>query len=535
MHRALFTALSVAVLALSGVAPAAAGTQDRARDFEQQLYQRMAGMRAARDLPPLPIANDLQERARVVTAENAQEGDGGGGWEDYSAVCCYDAQEGGLATLTVGLPISESTTLTEEEVRWFADRVFTSGLEGDTACRILAGASPREADHTAVGAAVEWRDDAWWIYYSIVVRDEDGTYDGGTASPWDGTRVTNESSCDDEVGEPGGDGAHVDPGPRPDDDAGGQSETTMLRLAGDNRIATAADIATHTHDTADTVLITRDDEYADALAGAPLGRQLGAPLLLNPTDQLHPTVADTIDTLGASHAIILGGTVAISQQVADQLTDRGLTVDRVAGASRWDTAARAAAELDGNPTRAWIVEGADPDPQRGWPDAVAAAPAAAAAGQPVLLTDTGTLPDDTADALGTLGITDVTIVGGTIAVSDTVADQIRDLGIDVTRIAGDSRYDTSAKVATTTALADHSSWTTTWLATGRNWPDALAAGPAVAASGGVLALIDGLDSNAAQTHVDALSREASGVEQVVLLGGTATISNDVADVAATLE
>ena len=60
------------------------------------------------------------------------------------------------------------------------------------------------------------------------------------------------------------------------------------------------------------------------------------------------------------------------------------------------------------------------------------------------------------------------------------------LGFNVVRYAGTDRYDTALKVAT--ALGSPS---TVFLATGINFPDALSAGPAAAASHGVVLLTDG--------------------------------------------
>ena len=58
----------------------------------------------------------------------------------------------------------------------------------------------------------------------------------------------------------------------------------------------------------------------------------------------------------------------------------------------------------------------------------------------------------------------------------------------VERIAGASRYGTSLELARA-AVAEGADASRTWLATGRNWPDALAAGPAAAPNQGLLLLV----------------------------------------------
>ena len=78
------------------------------------------------------------------------------------------------------------------------------------------------------------------------------------------------------------------------------------------------------------------------------------------------------------------------------------------------------------------------------------------------------------------------LLGGTAAIPDSVATTLTGLGFNVVRYAGTDRYDTALKVAT--ALGGPS---TVFLATGTNFPDALSAGPAAAASHGVVLLTDG--------------------------------------------
>ncbi len=80
----------------------------------------------------------------------------------------------------------------------------------------------------------------------------------------------------------------------------------------------------------------------------------------------------------------------------------------------------------------------------------------------------------------------VYLLGGTSAIPATVAATLSSLGYVVVRYAGADRYGTALAVAD--ALGDPS---TVMLATGTNFPDALAAGPAAASVGGVVLLTAG--------------------------------------------
>ena len=80
----------------------------------------------------------------------------------------------------------------------------------------------------------------------------------------------------------------------------------------------------------------------------------------------------------------------------------------------------------------------------------------------------------------------VYLLGGTSAIAASVESQLADLGYQTTRLAGADRYATAVAVAG--ALGDP---TTVLLATGTNFPDALAAGPAAAHVNGAVLLTSG--------------------------------------------
>jgi putative cell wall-binding protein len=123
-----------------------------------------------------------------------------------------------------------------------------------------------------------------------------------------------------------------------------------------------------------------------------------------------------------------------------------------------------------------------------YPDALVGGPLAAARNAPLLLTEDATLPAATATEIKRVlpaGGT-VYVLGGTSAVPTSVANQLTSFGYQVVRYSGADRYATAVVVAT--ALG---SPTTVLLATGTNFPDALAAGPAAAHVHGAILLTDG--------------------------------------------
>lgn len=71
-------------------------------------------------------------------------------------------------------------------------------------------------------------------------------------------------------------------------------------------------------DTADLVLVARDDAYADALSAGVL--QADGPLLLVPSSGLLPSVVtEQLQRLMPSRIVVLGGAAAISEETVESL------------------------------------------------------------------------------------------------------------------------------------------------------------------------------------------------------------------------
>ena len=289
---------------------------------------------------------------------------------------------------------------------------------------------------------------------------------------------------------------------------------SVERVAGGSRLETAVAVAGRAFpDGAGTVVLARADTFPDALAGAPLAFQAGGPILLTGGERLDPVVAEEIGRLGAKRAVLLGGTGSLSARVEADLAAIGVEqVERVAGANRFATAAAIADRVGAS--EAFVVAADDPD--RGWPDALAVGAIAARRGAAILLVGSETIPAETRAALG--GIDRAVIVGGPAAVSEAVETELGKLVGQVERVAGASRY------ATNVALLDRYSDAAgpLWVATGLGFPDALAAGPAGAATDGRLLLVDGGDLTRSPAAADWYRRSEHA--NVLLIGGPTTLT-----------
>jgi putative cell wall-binding protein len=198
-----------------------------------------------------------------------------------------------------------------------------------------------------------------------------------------------------------------------------------------------------------------------------------------------------------------------------------MSTRRLGGADRFATAvAVAKASYPSGAAAAVLASGS------GFADALSGAYLAGVLDAPTLLTQSGSLPTATAKALADLGVHTVYVVGGPVAVADSVVDQLHKAGYEVVRIAGADRYGTAGKVAASDSagIGRVGGLRTALLATGTAFPDALAGGPLSYAAGLPL-LLTRPDTLPAPT-ITAL-REL-GVQQVLVLGGPKAVTPGVA-------
>ncbi|QSX23915.1 SpoIID/LytB domain-containing protein [Priestia megaterium] len=229
------------------------------------------------------------------------------------------------------------------------------------------------------------------------------------------------------------------------------------RIAGADRYDTAVSISQKGWKTSNTVILVRSDKFPDALAGAPLAAQENAPILLTPSHRLNDQTKREIIRLQAKKVIILGATPAISDNVKNELTGRGIDVERIGGANRSETAAEIAKKLNSS-NQAIIAY------DNNFPDALSIAPYAVKHGIPILLTGTDKLPTATVKALQ--GKEKTIVVGSSKVVSDQVFGKLP----NPTRYSGAVRYDTNREIVTKLPLGKDKAY----IATGENFPDALA-------------------------------------------------------------
>jgi putative cell wall-binding protein len=216
---------------------------------------------------------------------------------------------------------------------------------------------------------------------------------------------------------------------------------------------------------------------------------------------------------GVDPAACLSNTTTVTIRVG------GPDVVRVGGADRFAVAAGVAQRAHPvGPANVVVASG------EGYADALSAAPAAVKSGAALLLATRESLPAATAGEISRLQPMKVTVVGGPVAISDGVVVEIKRLlpaGAQVERIGGADRFVVSRAIAKQFFGTSAHSFVTT----GLNFPDALAAGAAAGSGGEPVLMVNGQ----AET-VDAETKAALsglGTSRLAVVGGPNAVSNGI--------
>ena len=178
--------------------------------------------------------------------------------------------------------------------------------------------------------------------------------------------------------------------------------------------------------------------------------------------------------------------VPLSNQQPQQPKPQGIQVgkSRIGGITRVSTSTML---LDNAANKSEVVLATG----RNFPDGLVAGALAGATKSGVVLTmGTNAIEPETLNKLKSAGTSKVTIVGGTGAVSQGVEDSLKTAGIQVVRIAGTDRYDTAFKVYEHMKNTGKLKTQSVFVATGKDFPDALAASAVAAKIGAAVVLAD---------------------------------------------
>lgn len=207
-------------------------------------------------------------------------------------------------------------------------------------------------------------------------------------------------------------------------------EENVIRLGGANRYETAEIIAAEVVDYlaeedafSGSAFIATGENFADALAAAPLAAGNYWPIYLSGPDGISDSTAQAMLDAGVAEAILLGGEAAVSPDTAVTVLGIGIDVYRIDGADRYETAAKIATYGVDELRMDW--DGVAVATGEGFADALSGGAAQGIGWSVMLLTDPGDLSGAARGALeaNTSSIRGIRFLGGTKALSQQVRDQ----------------------------------------------------------------------------------------------------------------
>lgn len=304
-----------------------------------------------------------------------------------------------------------------------------------------------------------------------------------------------------------------------------ESIPKTTRLAGKGRFETAVEISKAGFPSGSkTVVLAYGLNYADALAGVSLAKAKNAPILLTAQSYLPSETLAEIKRLKATDVIILGGTGAVGTEVEKALTDNKLNIERIAGKLRFETATKIAQKmqtLGGNkaPEDVLFVYYND------FADALSVSTVAAIKDAPViyLMTD-GELDSATSAYLASVKgkVKNAYVIGGTGVISDAMMKKAGDaLGVKPTRVFGKNRFETC--VAVNNNFKSVLNGDTICIATGLDFPDALAGGVFAAKNKAPLLLINGKAATLTLSDTQQSYLTTKAPKKLYVFGGTGVV------------
>ena len=285
------------------------------------------------------------------------------------------------------------------------------------------------------------------------------------------------------------------------------SDQVTMRISGPGRVETSIEISKFENTKSKTVILADARNYPDALAASNLTNGRYSVILVQ--NQLTQAIINEITRLEAQDLIILGGTNSISEDIEKGLANiAGIkNISRIAGETRYNTCQKIFSQAK---KKSLVLASGEK-----FPDALATSSILDQAG--LLLTKSRQLPSEAQAAIKDLNHDNFLIVGGENSVQESLATSISNQYqyASHTRISGNNRYETSAKIGERLVSS------TVILASGENFPDALAASTLAQKIDSPILLVskDKID----QSIIDYFKKH--NIKKALVVGGQLSISD----------
>lgn len=296
----------------------------------------------------------------------------------------------------------------------------------------------------------------------------------------------------------------------------------MRRYSGNDRNLTAVDVSKGNYPNgAKNVVLVNGTNPADALSGGPLAYKLDAPILLTESRRIQSAVLTEIQRLKPDTVYILGGENSISSTAVEGVVKSklktGAKIVRISGTDRYETSVKIAETIIGtsNFSGAGFVNG---DTKK-FPDALSAAALLGKKNMPLILTNGRTLSSSMEKYKSS---SNNYIIGGTNTINISK--------LSGKRLAGNDRYETSAKVASEGFVYGTSSTASNGdsavvVVNGRDYPDALTAISVARKQNAPILLVDKDLPSSISNYITAQKRDKGYIVGGINSVSTATQNN----------
>jgi len=286
------------------------------------------------------------------------------------------------------------------------------------------------------------------------------------------------------------------------------------RLAGETRYDTAVSIVQDGWDQSDYAILAYGENYPDALSAAPLAKKYDAPILLTSGNNLPTVTKNTLTNLQVKSVFIIGGTGVIPSSIDSELQSMQISVTRIAGHDRYDTAIKVAQQLP-SPTEIFVVTGED------YPDALSITPIASLKQEPIILIPKDYLPESVKTYLTVNNISKTYVVGDRDIINDSIFNQFP----GAERIVGVDKYARNINVIS--KFDDLFSSKDISIAAGEGFADALTGAAYAAKKGMPIVLVNDTPPSFTRIYTVVKLNMANSINgKAYVFGGTGVVTDN---------